>query len=162
MSTTKTKANSAKSGKSTKTAPLHRANQGVLGGSLIARDGVEVKNNAFSVFEGIQLSPRLQKAIGPMMVINITNARAQIPKMVRSSADGKVFVIGSAKSPDTPSAVLIGMAEFERVVKEATKPVPSRTFGELRASLPFSGMKLRPLLAEPLPNDGLPVAFLPR
>ena len=109
-----------------------------------------------------RLSDRLLSALGPLSEVNITDARAQMPKMIRSSVGGKVFLIGNAKNADSPPAVLIGMAELERVVKEVAKPVSGRTFGELRASLPFSGMKLLPLLAEPLPNDDLPVVFLPR
>ena len=109
-----------------------------------------------------RLSDRLLGALGPLVEVNITDARTKIPKMMRSCVGGKVYLIGNAKSADSPRAVLIGLVELERVVKEAAKPVSSRTFGELRASLPFSGMELRPLLAEPLPNDGLPMVHLPR
>ena len=96
-----------------------------------------------------------------MVEVNITDARTQMPKMIRSSVGGKVYLNGNAKSGNAPPAVLIGMAELERVVQEAAKPAPNRTLGEVLASLPFSGMELRPLRAKPLPNDGLPMARLP-
>ena len=117
---------------------------------------------ATNTFGKPRLSDRLLNALGPLFEVNITDGRTQMPKMIRSCVGGKVYLIGNANGADSPPAVLIGIAELERVVKEVAKPVPSRTFGELRASLPFSGMKLRPLLAEPLVNDGLPVAVLPR
>ena len=33
--------------------------------------------------------------------------------------------------------------------------------GDVRAGLPFSEMALKPLKADPLPDDGLPTAQLP-
>ena len=36
----------------------------------------------------------------------------------------------------------------------------SRTMGDVRAGLPFSEMALKPLKADPLPDDGLPTAQL--
>lgn len=39
--------------------------------------------------------------------------------------------------------------------------VAGRTMGEVRASLPFSDVNLKPLRAEPLPGDGLPTVHLP-
>ena len=131
----------------------------LLGGKVPRKTTGKLVNNTFGT---PRLSDRLLSALGPLFEVNITDARTQMPKMIRYSACGQVFLIGNAKSANSPPAVLIGMAELERVVKEVAKPVSSRTFGELRASLPFSGIKLRPLLAEPLPNDDLPVAFLPR
>jgi hypothetical protein len=108
------------------------------------------------------ISKRLLSALGPLLEVNITDARSQIPKMIRSSVGGKVYLIGNAKSADSPTAVLIGMAELERVVQEVARTSPSRTLGEVLATLPFSGMKLQPLRAKPLPNDGLPMAHLSR
>ena len=138
---------------------------GVLLGAVLLRSKVSRKTThkiAANASCKDRLSDRLLSALGPLIEVNITDARTQMPKIIRSCVGGKVYLIGNAKSADSPRAVLIGMAELERVVKEAAKPVPSRTFGELRASLPFSGMELRPLRAEPLPNDGLPMVHLPR
>lgn len=117
---------------------------------------------AAPAFHRVRISERLLSALGPMSEVNITDARAQMPKLIRSSVSGRVYLIGNAKSADSPPAVLIGMAELERVVREAAQPAPGRTLGEVLASLPFSGMKLKPLRAQPLPDDGLPVAHLPR
>lgn len=109
-----------------------------------------------------RLSDRLLNALGPMFEVNITNARTQMPKMIKSSVGGKVFVIGNAKSADSPPAVLIGMAELERVVQEAAKPAPSRTLGEILDSLPYSGMDLRSPRVEALPGGGLPTVRIPK
>ena len=117
---------------------------------------------ATTAFSKALFSDRLLSALGPLFEVNITDARTQMPKMIRSSVGGKVYLIGNPKSADSPPAVLIGMAELERVVQEVAKLAPSRTMGEVLASLPFSGMELRPLRAQPLPNDGLPMAHLPR
>jgi len=93
--------------------------------------------------------------------INISDARAQMPKMVRDSAGGHTYVIGSARSSDAPAAVLIGISELARVVEEAARPVAGRTLAEVLDSLPFSGMALCPLQADALPGVGLPAAQLP-
>jgi hypothetical protein len=124
--------------------------------------GKTVSKSTGSVSHKAPFSDRLLRALGPLFEVNITDARTQMPKMIRSSVGGKVFLIGNAKSTDSPPAVLIGMAELERVVQEAAKPAPGRTLGDVLASLPFSGMELRPLRSEPLPGDSLPMAHLPR
>ena len=140
-------------------APGALSGAALLGGKASRKTTRKAATNTFGK---PRLSDRLLNALGPLFEVNITDGRTQMPKMIRSCVGGKVYLIGNANGADSPPAVLIGIAELERVVKEVAKPVPSRTFGELRASLPFSGMKLRPLLAEPLANDGLPVAVLPR
>jgi len=40
-------------------------------------------------------------------------------------------------------------------------PRESRTMGDVRAGLPFSEVALKPLKADPLPDDGRPDAHLP-
>lgn len=109
----------------------------------------------------VALTERMRHALGPVVSINISDARAQMPQMVRASAGGHTYVIGSARSADAPAAVLIGLAELARVVEEAARPLPERTLAELLDSLPFSGMVLQPLQADTLPGTGLPAAQLP-
>jgi hypothetical protein len=79
--------------------------------------------------------------------------------MLRSCKEGQVFLIRNGSRSDARSAVLISVAALERAIREASKPVPGPTMGEIRASLPFAGMELKPLEAAPLPYDGLPEIF---
>ena len=110
----------------------------------------------------IRFSERLSIALGAPREVGITEARTQLPKMIRLCGEGQVFVIGNGNRADAPSAVLISVAALERAIREASKLVSSVTMGEIRASLPFSAMALEPLQAEPLPYDGLPEAEMPK
>ena len=96
---------------------------------------------------------------GPVVELNVSNARAQMPKIIKASTDGKsAFLIGSAHNRETQRAVLIGEKTLELMVHEASKPVKTRTLGEILDSLPFSGMEIPRLRATPLHSDDLPVA----
>ncbi len=107
----------------------------------------------------VPLPDRLLKALWPFVTVSIADARTLMPKMVRSSAVGHTYLISNARTADAPSAVLIGLEELNRVVAE---PVNTRTLGEVLASLPFSGMELKPLTAGILPGSGLPAVLLPK
>lgn len=117
-----------------------------------------VKQRRVSVLRDKSLSERLRHALGDLVMVNIADARTQIPKMIRSSAMGHTFLISNARAADAPAAVLIGLEELDRVVAE---PVAARTLGDVLATLPFSGMDLSPPQAGALPGAGLPRALIP-
>ena len=94
--------------------------------------------------------------------MNISDARARLPKMIRESVMGRTYLIGSARNADAPSAVLIGVSKLDEVVQEVAQSGSSRTLGDILDSLPFSGMELRSPLVEPLPGAGLPTLRLPK
>lgn len=104
------------------------------------------------------LSVRLRDALGNLITVNVAEARTQMPKMIRSSAEGHTFLIANARAADAPAAVLIGLEELDRMVAE---PVAARTLGDVLATLPFSGMDLSPPEAGALPGTGLPAALIP-
>lgn len=106
---------------------------------------------------------RLRKALGAVVEVNITDARAKMPQMVKYSTAGRgTYLIGSARNRETRPAVLIGMDELERVVQEAASPVANRTLGDILDTLPFPGMDLPRLKIKALPGDGLPTLRLPK
>jgi len=117
-----------------------------------------VKQRHVSVLRNKAVSERLRHALGDLVMVNIAEARTQMPKMIRSSAMGHTFLIGNARAADAPAAVLIGLEELDRVVAE---PVAARTLGDVLATLPFSGMDLSPPQAGALPGAGLPTALIP-
>lgn len=83
--------------------------------------------------------------VGPMVEVDIADARTHLPRMIRSSADRQGISIGNTKSAASPRAILIGMRVLEPVIQEAARPPASPTAGEILESLPFSEMELRPL-----------------
>jgi hypothetical protein len=106
---------------------------------------------------------RLREALGAAVEVNITEARAQMPQMVKYSTAGRgTYLIGSARNRETRPAVLIGMDELERVVQVAANPPPSRTLGDILDTLPFPGMDLPRLKLKALPGGGLPNLRLPK
>jgi hypothetical protein len=111
-----------------------------------------------SALRDVAVSEKLRLALGELVTVSIADARTMMPKMVRSSATGHVYLIGNARTADAPAAILIGVEELGRVVAE---PVATRTLGELLATLPFSGMALSPPKAPALPGPGLPTALGP-
>lgn len=123
-----------------------------------ARGGL-IKGGRGGVRRTVPLPERLLNALGPFVTVSIADARTQMPKMVRSSATGHTYLISNARTADAPSAVLIGLEELNRVVAET---INTRTLGEVLATLPFSGMELKPLTAGTLPGSGLPTALLPK
>ncbi len=52
--------------------------------------------------------------------------------------------------------------DLDRSNPAVAESIHSRTLGEVVAALPFSGVKLKPLTASPLPGPGLPAACLPK
>lgn len=117
-----------------------------------------VKQWHVSALRNKAVSERLRHALGELVIVNIADARTQMPKMIRSSAMGHTFLIGNARTADAPAAVLIGLEELDRVVAE---PIATRTLGDVLATLPFSGMELSPPKAGALPGAGLPTALIP-
>lgn len=117
-----------------------------------------VKQRYAAALRNKAVSERLRQALGDLVIVNIADARTQMPKMIRSSAMGHTFLIGNARTADAPAAVLIGLEELDRVVAE---PIAPRTLGEVLATLPFSGMELSPPKAGSLPGAGLPTALIP-
>ena len=105
----------------------------------------------------------LLQMLGQILEVDIADVSARLPEMIQSAAAGRTHLIRSGTGVDAPLAVLIGVSEFRRVLREPTEPAPSgRTMGKLLASLPYWGMNLPALRAEPLEHDGLPQARLPK
>ena len=70
---------------------------GVLPGADLLPGKVSRKTTqkiATDAFYKARLSDRLLSALGPLFEVNITDARTQLPKMIRSSVGRKVYLIG--------------------------------------------------------------------
>ena len=131
----------------------------ILSRSLVPQPSRLPKGPRDAVRSDGALPERLMNALGPFVTVSIADARTQMPKMVRSSASGHIFLIRNARLSDAPAAVLIGLEELNRVVAE---PIKGRTLSDVVAALPFSGMSFKPLTAGTLPGPGLPTALLPK
>lgn len=67
--------------------------------------------------------------------IGVVQARAEIPRLIRASAQtGRAFHIRNAKNPHSATALLVSPEALEKLVFKAT---PSRTLGEVLDALPF-------------------------
>lgn len=71
-----------------------------------------------------------------VQIVAAGSARTRMPGLIRESAEhGRAFLIGNAKNPGAPSALLINPDVLDEKLKEAMRP--TRTGAELLANLPF-------------------------
>ncbi len=91
----------------------------------------------------------------------VSAARSDIPALMRKSAEtGRGFIIQNAKTSAGPSALLVDVGVLREHVSKAR---PSRTLGDIIASLPFRKLGKSPVLElDPLPADTLPELELPQ
>lgn len=84
--------------------------------------------------------------------VSVASARSDMPRLVRATSDGDVFLIYNAKNDDAPTAILVSPDVLRQQI---TSPRLRRNLRDLVDALPFK-RRGAPRLRADLPDDEAP------
>lgn len=100
---------------------------------------------------GDVLKACIRDRVGEVVTVNIGQARATMPKLVRKSTEGMTFLIANARREDDTGVLLMSPETFLQALE---KRVSERTFEEVLSTLPFSGIELPRMKVSKWPGTG--------